>query len=180
MGFGGINVRESGERVVFRAFLLDGDGRPLADGGTLLYLYELQSDGSLKSYDFSDHTFKTGELVEETTVMTHRAGNNGLTDTGLWTAVLTCTTGLARGRVYLALVKNTMAHPAVQAREFQYGNGEGDMNSDELHLVKAALVNQREHTIDTGVNVIKDDDGVTTLRTLTPDESDGVVTITPS
>ena len=51
---------------------------------------------------------------------------------------------------------------------------------DEVHLAKAALVNARAHTIDTGVDVIKDDDGETTLRTLTPSESEGVVTVTPS
>lgn len=50
---------------------------------------------------------------------------------------------------------------------------------DEVHLAKAALVNLRTHTIDTGVNVIKDDDGTTTLRTLTPSETDGVITIAP-
>ena len=31
---------------------------------------------------------------------------------------------------------------------------------DEVHLAKAALVNARAHTIETGVDVIKDDDGV--------------------
>ncbi len=51
---------------------------------------------------------------------------------------------------------------------------------DEVHLAKAALANRREHTIDTGVDVIKDDDGSTTLRTLTPSEAGGVVTVTPS
>ena len=51
---------------------------------------------------------------------------------------------------------------------------------DEIHKAKAALVNKRTHTIDTGVDVIKDDDGETTLRTLTPTESGGVVTVTPS
>ncbi|MHC4445646.1 MAG: hypothetical protein ACYTBZ_01540 [Planctomycetota bacterium] len=51
---------------------------------------------------------------------------------------------------------------------------------DEIHLAKAALANKREHTIDTGVDAIKDDDGTTTLRTLTPSESNGVVTVTPS
>lgn len=50
----------------------------------------------------------------------------------------------------------------------------------EVHLCKAALVNKREHTVDTGVTVIKDDDGSTTLKTLTPSETGGVVTITPS
>jgi hypothetical protein len=51
---------------------------------------------------------------------------------------------------------------------------------DEIHLAKAALVNRREHTIDTGVDVIKDDDGSTTLKTMTPTEAGGVVTVTPS
>jgi len=50
----------------------------------------------------------------------------------------------------------------------------------EIHLAKAALTNKREHTIDTGVDVIKNDDGSTTLVTLTPSESGGVVTVTPS
>lgn len=49
---------------------------------------------------------------------------------------------------------------------------------DEVHLAKAALANARAHTIDTGVDEIKDDDGETTLRTLTPTEENGVVTVT--
>jgi hypothetical protein len=55
-----------------------------------------------------------------------------------------------------------------------------DQLADEVHLAKAALTNARSHAIDTGVDQIKDDDGITTLRTLTPDEALGVVTITPS
>lgn len=51
---------------------------------------------------------------------------------------------------------------------------------DEVHLAKAALANARSHVIDTGVDEIKDDDGQTTLRTMTPSESNGVVTVTPS
>ena len=51
---------------------------------------------------------------------------------------------------------------------------------DEVHLAKAALVNRREHTVDTGVDVIKDDDDATTLRTLTPSETGGVVTVAAS
>jgi len=52
--------------------------------------------------------------------------------------------------------------------------------ADELHLAKAALANKREHTVATGVDLIKDDDGSTTIRTLTPSETDGVITVTPS
>ncbi len=50
----------------------------------------------------------------------------------------------------------------------------------ELHLVKAVLANKRTHRIETGVNTVYDDDGETPLLTLTPDERDGVVTITPA
>jgi len=55
-----------------------------------------------------------------------------------------------------------------------------DTAGSELHLAKAALVNKRQHTIATGVDVIKDNDGATTLRTLTPSETAGVITVTPS
>lgn len=51
---------------------------------------------------------------------------------------------------------------------------------DEVHLAKAALVNARSHTIETGVDQIKDDDGMTVLRTLTPDEVGGIITVTPA
>jgi hypothetical protein len=51
----------------------------------------------------------------------------------------------------------------------------------EVHLSKAALANKRLHTISTGVDVIKDDDGNTTLRTMTPSyDGDDTVTVTPS
>ena len=52
--------------------------------------------------------------------------------------------------------------------------------ADDAHYAKAALVNKRVHTVATGVDVMKDDDGETTLITLTPSEADGVVTVTPS
>lgn len=55
-----------------------------------------------------------------------------------------------------------------------------DTVGSELHLAKAALTNKRLHTIATGVDVIKDNDGNTTLRTLTPSETGGVITVTPS
>ena len=50
----------------------------------------------------------------------------------------------------------------------------------EVHLAKAALANSRTHAIDTGIDQIHDDDGVTVLRTLTPDESDGIITVSAS
>ncbi len=50
----------------------------------------------------------------------------------------------------------------------------------ELHTAKAALCNVREHTIETGVDAIMDDDGETELLTLTPSEADGVITVEPA
>jgi hypothetical protein len=56
----------------------------------------------------------------------------------------------------------------------------GDIGA-EVHLCKAALVNKRRHTISTGVDRILDDDGVTTLVTMTPtDDGDDVIEVTPS
>jgi hypothetical protein len=53
--------------------------------------------------------------------------------------------------------------------------------NDEIHLCKAALVNKRVHTISTGVDEIKDDDGTTTLVTMTPqDGGDDVIEVVPS
>jgi hypothetical protein len=51
---------------------------------------------------------------------------------------------------------------------------------DEIHLVKAALANARSHVIGTGVNQIRDDDGTTVLRTLSPSESNGVISVAAS
>ncbi|MCA9252832.1 MAG: hypothetical protein R3E58_14385 [Phycisphaerae bacterium] len=52
---------------------------------------------------------------------------------------------------------------------------------DEVHLCKAALVNKRVHTVSTGVDEIKDDDGTTTLVTMTPqDGGDDVIEVVPS
>jgi hypothetical protein len=52
---------------------------------------------------------------------------------------------------------------------------------EELHLCKAALVNRRVHIISTGVDEIKDDDGETTLLTMTPtDGGDDVIVVEPA
>lgn len=61
-------------------------------------------------------------------------------------------------------------------------NSEGgtiDVNAD-AHLAFAMLTNKREKAVDTGVLVVKDDDGSTTLKTLTPSTASGVTTVTPS
>src|SRR5581483_4612154 len=101
------------------------------------YVYELQSDGSLKSYDFSSNTFKTTALTTETQTMTHQTGNNSTTNTGLWTFALATLTGFTVGAVYFARVKNTGASPTDQIREFQYGSEQGGYVAGSLPAVAA-------------------------------------------
>lgn len=117
----GIDIRQSSGHIAFRAFLQDSAGAIVTSGTTSLYLYELQSDGTLKSYDWNDNTFKTTALTTETQALTHRTGNNGATNTGIWTHVLTTITGFTLGGIYLARIKNTGASPTDQVREFQFG-----------------------------------------------------------
>lgn len=57
----------------------------------------------------------------------------------------------------------------------------GAETAAEVHLCKAALVNQRVHTISTGAHVILDDDGATPLVTLTPTAAgDDTIAVVPS
>lgn len=121
MAFQGIDVRQTGDRLVFRASLKDSSGAVVSTGTTNLRLYELQNDGTLKSYDWNDNTFKTTALTTENQTMTHRTGNNATTNTGLWTYALTTLTGFTAGNIYFAQVSNSGASPTEQEREFQFG-----------------------------------------------------------
>lgn len=144
MAFQGIDIRGTGDRLLFRALLLASDGTFITGSTTNLKLYELQSDGTVKSYDWNDNTFKTTALTTANQAMTHRIGNNSTTDTGLWTFALTTLTGFTVGNIYFASVNNSTATPANQVREFQYGNGEGDLT------VTAARLNVNIKAIDDG------------------------------
>lgn len=63
----------------------------------------------------------------------------------------------------------------------QLGGAISSTLSDEVHLCKAALVNRRVHVVSTGVDQIKDDDGVTTLVTMTPEDGgDDMIEVVPS
>jgi len=143
MAFQGIDVRGTGDRLVFRVLLLDGTGAVVTTGTTNLKLYELQSDGTLKSYDFNDNTFNITALTTENQTLTHRQGNNSTTNTGLWTYALTIVSGFTVGNVYIAYVSNSNASPAIQGREWQYGNEQGDCT------VTAARLNVNVEAINT-------------------------------
>lgn len=128
MSFKGIDVRETTDRLVFRCSLKDSSGAKVTTGTTSLRLYELQSDGTLKTYDFDDNTFKTTTVTTETLALTHRTANNGATNTGIWTEDLATLTGFTRGNIYIAQITNTSASPESQEREFQFGDAEGDQS----------------------------------------------------
>lgn len=131
----GIDVKQTdaGE-LVFEVGLLDSTGAKLTTGTTLLYLYELQDDGTLLSYDFNDDTFKSTALTTETLAMTHRQGNNNTKNTGLWTAILATLTGFTNGSIIFVMVENSGASPDTQWRKFQFGGFQGDqtVSNDDL------------------------------------------------
>src|ERR1700722_14724038 len=126
-GFKGIDIVQTGSELVFRAFLQTSTGALVTSGTTNFYLMELQSDGTIKTYDFSSNTFKTATVTTETLAATYRKSNNGATDTGLWTATLSTLTGFTVGAIYLVRVNNSGASPTDQMREFQYGSDQGDL-----------------------------------------------------
>lgn len=125
-GFKGIDVLQTGTAIVFKASLKDSGGAKVTGGTTSLYLFEVQSDGTLKSYDWNDNTFKTTALTTASASMTHRTGNNGTYATGVWTYALATLTGFTVGAVYIAQVSNSGASPTEQERELQYGSEQGD------------------------------------------------------
>jgi hypothetical protein len=127
--FKGIDIRETSDRLVFRVSLKSVTGSVLTTGTTTLSIYELQNDGSLKSFDFFDNTFKTTVLTTPMASMTHRTGNNGGTDTGIWTYTQTVLSGFTSGMIYFSIVSNSSASPTQQEREFQFGLNQEDITA---------------------------------------------------
>lgn len=126
-GHKGISVRQTGNRLLFLEMLRDSTGTLLATGTTSLSIQEWQSDGTVTTYDFNDNTFKSTAATTETVSMTHRATNNGTTNTGIWSYVLTTLTGFTSGAIYTYRVRNTGASPLDLVTVFQYGSAEGDL-----------------------------------------------------
>lgn len=126
-GFKGVDVRQTGSELVFDAFLQTSGGALVTSGTTNFYIMELQSDGTIKTYDFNSNTFTTGAVTTENLAGTYRKSNNGTTDTGLWTATLSTLTAFTVGAIYLIRVNNSAAFPTDQMRKFQFGSAEGDL-----------------------------------------------------
>lgn len=189
----GIDIRQQGTAVMFRASLKDSTGAKLTTGTTTLTLFELQSDGTLKSYDFNDNTFKTTALTTATLALTHRTGNNSTYNTGVWSVNLATVSGFSVGGIYLAQVTNTGAYPPDQEREFQYGSGEGDFavsstGGAKIDLTTAVPTTNTAETVGDALNAARGqgfgrwtisgttltifaNDGTTAIRTFTLDSA---------
>jgi hypothetical protein len=127
-GCKGINSRQTGTALLFWSDLFDSTGAFVTTGTTSLYIQELQSDGSIKTYDFNNNTFSSAAVTTETQSMTYRKSNNATTDLGLWTFALSTLTGFTIGAVYRFMVNNSNAYPAnTKGVYFVYGSAEGDL-----------------------------------------------------
>jgi hypothetical protein len=122
----GIDVRQTTGNLSIRTLLLDSGGALVTSGNCDLRLYEVQETGGLKSYDYTESGFKYATLTTENSGLTHAKGNNNSRNTGLWLGVLGALSGFTSGNIYIAEVEHSSASPSVQAREFQFGDAEGD------------------------------------------------------
>lgn len=136
-GHKGIDIRQTTNRLIFDSFLQDMSGILCTTGTAKLYLYELESDGSLFSYDFNTNTFKSSALTNEWSTLTHRQGNNNTTNTGIWTSGLTVLSGFSVSGIYYARINHTNAMPNDQVRKFQFGSAEGDISLTNTNYVKS-------------------------------------------
>ena len=137
MAFGGINVLKSGDRIVTTFDFYDDVGALVTAGTGTYRIFELQNDGTLKSYDFSDNTFKTTALTTATAALTQRTGNNSTYNTGVWSAALTTLTGFTVGNIYLFVGENTNSTPGAVKKWLQFGGIDADMTASDVAAIKA-------------------------------------------
>jgi hypothetical protein len=127
VNFKGIDVKQTGESLLFDAYLLNASAQFITVGPTYVSLYELQNTPSLKSFDYSILAFVASSLTTETATATYCPGNNSATDTGLWLFSVANCSGFTNGGIYYARFDNASAFPVTQYRKFQYGSAEGDL-----------------------------------------------------
>jgi hypothetical protein len=119
-GFKGIDIVQTNTELVLRSCMLNNSGAAVTTGSTQIYLFEIQSDGDLKQYDWSTNTFSYGTLSSPS-ITAKQQGN-----TGMWTYALFNTQAFTNGAMYIAEFNNSNASPMWQAQEFQFGNQPGD------------------------------------------------------
>lgn len=149
IGFKGIDIIQSGAEIVIRAWLTT-MGLPLATGTTTVTILELQSDGTVKTFDFSTNTFVTTTVTTLTGSMSHQKCNNGAVNTGLWTLSLTTLTGFTIGAIYEYQVTNTSSDTPWQTTEKQYGGSDGDIGTTAISTGLGAIASNVVQIVGTG------------------------------
>lgn len=172
----GIDIRASGSSLIFEALLLNSTGALLATGTTNLYIWELQSNGTLKLFEWeagaNQFTFQTA-VTTKFTAMSHQAVDS--LDSGLWTKAIATVTGFTVGNVYFFSVNNSGASPAWQMRMFQYGGGQ-EFSTIAKHptnyIMGSSVQSNKDDEIDAlitgitdikGTGFVKDVDSMTNL-----------------
>lgn len=128
----GITARKSADTLVLRRMQVDALGAIISTGTTTVRLLELQNNGSVKSFDFNDNTFKTTTLTTATASMVHQTTNNSVFSTGIWTYVVSVTTGFTVGKTYIAYSSAATAIPILDCVEFLWGSQDGDPIATKL------------------------------------------------
>lgn len=136
----GIDVLQTSSEIIQEVFLQDSTGAKVTTGTTTIAYDEVQDgDGTLKSYDFNDNTFKATALTTATANMTHQQRNNNTVNTGIWTHRLATLTGFTKGKVYIVEFNNSGASPPDQRRKFQWGSAEGDLVVNANNYLEAGM-----------------------------------------
>lgn len=128
----GIFIVQSGQPIAIKGAWYDASNNEVTTGAPTVEIYEEQADGSYKTFDFADNTVKsaTTTVTTLTAAMTHQTGNNGAVNLGVFSYVQSTVSGFTRGRRYMARMYHASGVPARQKWEFQYGEGEGDLEVD--------------------------------------------------
>ena len=113
MASGGIDVRMSsnagGTQLDFVCAIDDGADPPAAQsaGTCAVYLFEVQDDMTLHTFDWSDNNFKSTAVTDVDGAATHRQGNNNTLNTGVWTLRIQTLTNFEINRQYVVIFNHS-------------------------------------------------------------------------
>jgi len=132
-GIKGVDVLQTSTAIVFEAFLTV-SGAAFSAGPVYLRIAERQTDGTIKTYDFTSSTFKTSGMTSggqyasmtERTLLDYSGGDASL-HVGLWTYALSTLSGFTTTATYYAVIVAAGTDTPLQIRKFQFGGAEGDM-----------------------------------------------------
>jgi hypothetical protein len=151
-GYGGIDLRQStGGKLLFDALLQSSANALVTTGTTTLRIYEVQSDGTLKTFDFSTSGFVATLPATAFVAMNYQKSVNGTVDTGYWNYVLGTLSGFTIGAIYIQHTYNSGASVPDQLRKFQFAGAEGDLTVDSNHNLNVNAADWNQQPISTTV-----------------------------